>query len=190
MNFTIDQYLAGIRYVESGTIYGNYTVVNPRSGAYGAYQITPKYMDYIVTKAGQLVSEISDPAVQDAVAKHWALYYFAEFGNWDLVAVAWHAGGTNARLAQGDTFGPDVTVEQIEAAIPGESRYVLKMQAGARAWAQRDRKVDIPMIASDTSVLAPSVDVTNLPEPEPVPEPAPEPDPDLPKGCLMFWRKQ
>ncbi len=136
--YTLDEYLAGLRYVESGSIQGDYEAVNETSGAYGAYQITPKYMDYIVSTAGFDPADISDPTVQDGVAEYWARKQFEEFGNWDLVGVAWHAGSSNARLASIETVpcspGPAVTVDMIESAITGESNYVFKVRKGAQEW--------------------------------------------------------
>ncbi len=138
VHYTVDEFLAGLRYVESGSIYGDYEAVNESSGAYGAYQLVPKYLDYMVSTAGFDPADISDPAVQDGVAEYWAREFYRDFGNWDLVAVAWHAGASNARLALIETTpcspGPAVTVEMIESAIPGESAYVEKVRYGAGKW--------------------------------------------------------
>lgn len=137
--YSLDEYLAGLRLVESGSVQGDYSAVNETSGAYGAYQVTPKYMDYIVETAGFTVDQfLNEDAVQDEVAAYWARRHFEEFGNWDLCGVAWHAGASNARLALIETSpcspGPAVTVDMIESAIPGESAYVLKVREGCAEW--------------------------------------------------------
>ena len=148
--YTLDEYLAGLRYVESGSVDGDYEAVNASSGAFGAYQITPKYMDYIVSEAGENPANIADPAVQDRVAEYWARLHYSDFGNWDLVGVAWHAGASNARLVLAQEVpclsGPAVTIEQIGAAIPGESSYVEKVRTGCQVWRER-------MLAPDYSGL-------------------------------------
>lgn len=144
--YNLDEFLAGLRLVESGSIEGDYEAVNETSGAYGAYQITPKYMEYIVETAGYNVDDIADPQVQDGVAAYWAERFFEEFGNWDLCGVAWHAGASNARLALIETVpcspGPAVTVAMIETAIPGESDYVQKVREGAAAWRAKTNQPD------------------------------------------------
>lgn len=144
--YSLTEYLAGLRLVESGSIEGDYDAVNPTSGAYGAYQITPKYMDYIVETAGYNVNDIADPAVQDGVASFWARVHFEEFGNWDLCGVAWHAGASNARLPLIETVpcspGPAVTVDMIESAIPGESSYVFQVRDGAQLWREKMNEPD------------------------------------------------
>ena len=141
--WTIDEYLAGLRLVESGSIYGNYTAVNPSSGAYGAYQFLPKYLEYIVTEAGQDPADVASPEVQDLVAGYWARRHFGSLGNWDLVAVAWHKGGTNAAYVPVEfgITGPEVTVANIEEAIPGEAAYVLKVISGAAMWREVDEQI-------------------------------------------------
>ena len=144
--YTLDEYLAGLRYVESGSIEGDYEAVKESSLAYGAYQLTPKYMDYIVTTAGFNVDDISDPVVQDGVAEFWARRQFEEFGNWDLCGVAWHAGASNAMLALIQESpclpGPAVTIGHIESAIEGESAYVVKLRTGMDLWRTKQLKPD------------------------------------------------
>lgn len=153
-HWTVNEYLAGLRLVESGSIYGNYKAVNPTSGAYGAYQLVPTYLEYIVTEAGQNPDDIASPTVQDIVAEYWARHHYGALGNWDLVAVAWHKGGTNAAYVpvKFGITGPEVTVENIEEAIPGEAAYILKIISGAAMW----REVDSPTVSgcneSDESI--------------------------------------
>lgn len=136
VKWTVEEYLAGIRYVESGSVEGDYTAVNDRSGAYGAYQLLPKYRDWMIEQAGENPGEIDDPEVQDRVAEYWARHHYERLGNWELVAVAWHKGGSNAQkvIDESGHVGPAVTIEMIEAVFPGESRYVEKMNYGAAYW--------------------------------------------------------
>jgi soluble lytic murein transglycosylase-like protein len=130
--WSVDQFLAGLRHVESS---GNYRAVNPNSGAYGAYQTIPKYTCWYYQSAGLDPVNINDPATQDAMAEHHCRRHYEKYGNWYLVALAWHKGGTNADAVVEATggCGPAVTIEDIEEMFPGESEYLLKVKEGAEA---------------------------------------------------------
>ena len=56
---------------KSGDIESNnsYTSLNPRSGAYGRWQILPKYQKYYADKAGLSVADSKTPSGQDKVAE-------------------------------------------------------------------------------------------------------------------------
>ena len=131
--FTLDEYLYGLRMTESG---GNYVAVNPTSGAYGAYQTLPKYLCYYFQSAGQDPVKIKDPAVQDAMAEYHVRKHFERYGNWDLVSLAWHKGGSNADAVI-EAFGgcgPNIGVEDIESMFPGESIYINKVNGFAQEY--------------------------------------------------------
>jgi len=91
--------MAGIRAVESG---GDYTIKGPPtlSGrATGAYQfIDSTWGNY----GGYPSAYLAPPQVQDRRARQLMSAYHREFGRWDLVAVAWHAGPATARKVQRD----------------------------------------------------------------------------------------
>lgn len=95
-NITIDEFMAALRMVESG---GNYKAYNSYSGASGAYQfLDSTWGGY----GGYRSARDAPPAVQDARARQLMLQYYNQFGSWELVAVAWHAGpGSAAKVANG-----------------------------------------------------------------------------------------
>lgn len=128
--FTVEAYLYGLRMTESS---GDYEAVNPTSGAYGAYQTLPKYLCWYYQSAGLDPVSIKDPAIQDAMAEHHVRNHYARYGNWDLVSLAWHKGGSNADAvveAYGGC-GPNIEVADIEAMFPGETAYIEKVNAAA-----------------------------------------------------------
>lgn len=95
----LSRFMAGIRAVESG---GDYTVrgpVTPYGRASGAYQfIDSTWANY----GGYRSAYLAPPSVQDRRARQLMSAYHREFGRWDLVAVAWHAGPDTARNVQHD----------------------------------------------------------------------------------------
>ena len=128
--WTMDEYLYGLRMTESS---GDYLAVNPKSGAYGAYQTIPKYLCWYYQSAGVDPATIKDPASQDEMAEYHVRKLYERFGNWDLVSLAWHKGASNAQLVL-DTFGvcgPAVTVEDIESMHPGETEYINRVNSFA-----------------------------------------------------------
>jgi len=81
---------------------GNYRAVGPmtRYGhATGAYQmIDSTWGGY----RGYSSANLAPPEVQDQRARQLMSGYYREFGRWDLVAVAWHAGVGTAREVRRD----------------------------------------------------------------------------------------
>lgn len=95
----IDAFMAAIRQIESG---GNYTVLGPPTPygrASGAYQ----FLDSTWGGYGGFTRAAdAPPAMQDERARQLMTQYFNQFGSWDLVAIAWHAGpGSAERVASG-----------------------------------------------------------------------------------------
>lgn len=91
----LEDFMAGIRQVESG---GNYAEPPNRVGASGAYQfIDSTWGNY----GGYAHAYQAPPEVQDAKAAELMQGYYDQFGSWDAVAAAWIGGpGTAAK-------GPD-----------------------------------------------------------------------------------
>ncbi len=146
----LDAFMAGVRLVESGSLEGDYQAVNrrPRPGgpslAFGAYQMLyydPEVHDepqgsipYLMSQAG-VVGDIRVPAIQDAVARSWFIYYHGRFeGNWLLVASAWHMGAvavTDSIVEPSGLPAAEVDLVTIERLVPGESVYVSGVMDGA-----------------------------------------------------------
>lgn len=95
----LGDFMAAIRSVESG---GNYRAQGPttRYGrATGAYQ----FLDSTWNGYGGYRSARDAPShVQDERAAQLMMAYYRQFGDWQLVAVAWHAGPGAAQRAQRD----------------------------------------------------------------------------------------
>ena len=134
---TIEQFMQGIRHTESGSAAGNYTAKNRTSGAYGAYQFLERFWaDFLryAKKMGRTPKSSAwppDREAQDTVFRGIAEYYLEKYeNNWDLVAVAWHAGHTIADKAVkangGDAAG--VTIQQIDSVHSGEASYLNKVR--------------------------------------------------------------
>lgn len=88
----IDAFMQAIGGQESGGAYG---AVNPGSGARGKYQIMPANWRPWATRAGLGPDAPQTPENQEIVAKRIMMDYFAQFGNWRDVAIAWYAGSDN-----------------------------------------------------------------------------------------------
>lgn len=89
--------MGSIRALESGGgnpagDYGAMGVPTKYGRALGAYQIMSDFWDDWAKEAGYAGASWRDPAVQDAVARYKMDQYFAAYGRWDAVAVAWFAG--------------------------------------------------------------------------------------------------
>ena len=103
----ISQFMASIRRLESGSYEGRYAAQGPyvNSGmyagqqAYGAYQIMPGNWNAWAREAGLPNADIRDPAAQDAVARYKFTQYYQKYQDWNLVAIAWFAGGSRADKA-------------------------------------------------------------------------------------------
>lgn len=93
----IDTFMQAIRIQESGN---NYTIVNPGSGASGAYQFTQGTWVSALTLAGLGGSVYAreqayqaPASVQDAAARALMSSYYNQFGqSWFNVAEAWYGG--------------------------------------------------------------------------------------------------
>lgn len=98
----LGRFMAAIRKQESS---GNYNATGPSTkygNATGAYQfIDSTWGGY----EGYQSAKDAPPEVQDARAAQLMTEYFEEFGRWDLVAVAWHAGPGRARTAAKSGLG-------------------------------------------------------------------------------------
>lgn len=84
----IDAFMSAIGGLESG---GNYGAQNP-GGAHGKYQIMPDNWGPWATRAGLGPNAPQTPQNQEIVAKRKMMDYYAQFGNWRDVAIAWFAG--------------------------------------------------------------------------------------------------
>jgi hypothetical protein len=97
----LDSFMAAIRQMESG---GNYTAIGPGGlgTAKGAYQfIDDTWNNY----GGYSRADQAPPEVQDQHARELMTSYYNQFGSWDLVAVAWHAGPqTAANVSEGGSL--------------------------------------------------------------------------------------
>lgn len=90
----VDRFMSSTRQQESGNRYDwNLT---SKSGARGAYQFLPGTWKEAARLAGVDTKDHS-PAAQDAAARALMSKYQNEFGDWNLVAIAWHAGPGTAR---------------------------------------------------------------------------------------------
>ena len=85
----IDRFMAAIAGKESG---GNYNAVNKDSGAQGKFQIMPANWPAWAERAGLGANAPRTPGNQEIVARRVMLDYYAQFGNWRDVAVAWYSG--------------------------------------------------------------------------------------------------
>lgn len=114
----VDRFLASLRKKESG---GNYQIKGPstRYGrASGAYQ----YLDSTWNgRHGYRSAADAPPAIQDMEARKDVERLYQQFGDWKLVAIAWHAGagvaararrtgraGTSDRLQGTDEYADEV----------------------------------------------------------------------------------
>ena len=82
-----------IKQQESG---GDYSVVNPDSGAFGAYQFMPETYSYAARGAGFDPNDRS-PQAQDAAAQFLIGEYMNQFNDPELVARAWYGGPGNVQ---------------------------------------------------------------------------------------------
>lgn len=96
----LEDFMAATREVESG---GDYGITNS-IGAYGAYQFMPGTWASAAAMAGIDPSDRS-PAAQDAAARALMSRYYQMYGDWQLVAVAWHGGEGLANRYKGNLQG-------------------------------------------------------------------------------------
>jgi len=139
VNASVDQFMAGIRHVESS---GNYSAVGPDTAygpARGAYQFVqdtwnraistyaPQYSNYIGSNVAGVPAH-----VQDAVARAWFNGLYRRYGSWELVAVAHFAGEGRADDAQ---RGADVWAisDVLGTSIAGYVQKVLAAMGAAPA---------------------------------------------------------
>lgn len=97
----LSAFMDAISAVESGH---NYDAVGPYTGstygrARGRYQIMETIYGAWAREAGYAPDDFS-PAAQDAIARKKMSDYYARYGSWDLVAVAWFAGPAKADKAK------------------------------------------------------------------------------------------
>ncbi|MEV0567533.1 hypothetical protein [Dactylosporangium sp. NPDC050588] len=102
MPSALSRFMAAIRSVKSG---GDYHIAGPPTPygrASGAYQFIDSTWNNF---KGYPTARSAPPAVQDQKAAQLMSSYHREFGRWDLVAVAWHAGeGTARRVAHDPSY--------------------------------------------------------------------------------------
>lgn len=101
--FGLAEFMAAIRRLESGSYEGNYSAIGRRvkgDNARGAYQIMSKNWPSWTAAAGIPNADWRSRAAQDKVAAHMMGKLYDQFRDWDLVAVAWYSGGSNARKLQ------------------------------------------------------------------------------------------
>ena len=124
----IGQFMAAIRQLESSN---NYGAIGPTHATYGralgAYQIMEANWAPWSRAAGIPDADWEDPAAQDFVARFQMLRYYAMFGDWDLVAVAWFAGAGTATKAQRD--GIDTVASLSDVLGTSVSRYISLMHS-------------------------------------------------------------
>lgn len=125
MSFESDlkTFMAATRRLESGSFEGNYSaqgrVIPSGNRALGAYQIMSHLWDYMASRAGYSGANWRDNSIQDKVAAHQMRSYYDALKNWQLVAVAWYAGGSRAKKVL-DRYGSGATNAQI-ASVLGSS---------------------------------------------------------------------
>ena len=97
--FGLAEFMAAIRNLESGSYAGDYGAIGRRvkgDNARGAYQIMSKNWASWSSAAGIPGADWRNRGAQDKVAAHMMNRYYERYRDWDLVAVAWFAGGSNA----------------------------------------------------------------------------------------------
>jgi hypothetical protein len=87
---------------------GDYTLINPSSGATGAFQVMPEnigpWTERWVGRRMTQAEFINDPAAQDAVFRGQFGMYMRQYGGFEGAAVAWFSGGSRAEAwLAGDT---------------------------------------------------------------------------------------
>lgn len=99
----IDIFMEAIGKIESGGRYHEIGVPTKGGRALGKYQIMSSNWSNWARMAGIPGARWEDPRAQDHVARFMMSRYYAMFGSWDAVAVAWFAGeGTARRYVRGD----------------------------------------------------------------------------------------
>ena len=97
----IDRFLYALGQVESG---GNYTALNPTSGAYGKYQIMPaNWPAWAKTYLGSSTAPQS-PANQEKVARGKVTDLYRWLGTWPNVAHWWLTGSGDNNQAHWSTY--------------------------------------------------------------------------------------
>ena len=114
----LEQFLASIRFVETGSYEGDYSLVGTAVGGsrpLGAYQILDRYWASWAHQAGIPGADWRDPVAQDRVASTRAKLYFDAYGSWDLAAVAWLGGTESARkiIQRGYTGADTIQSDEI-----------------------------------------------------------------------------
>lgn len=116
-------FMAATRRLESGSFQGNYgaqgRVIPSGNRALGAYQIMSHIWDGWAVNAGIAGANWRDPAAQDRVARYQMKKYYDQYQNWELVAVAWYAGGSRATSVL-NRYGSNATNAEI-ANVVGSS---------------------------------------------------------------------
>lgn len=131
----LDSFMTSIRAIESGGgVLGraDYTIVNPKSGASGAYQfIDSTWANY----KGFAHAKDAPPAIQDERAKQLMTSYFQSYGDWGVVAAAWHGGpkAAEAKVRTGSAGTSDGIMKTDDYAAKAVSLMSEKPKAGGTA---------------------------------------------------------
>ena len=172
----VDKFMAAMRRLESGSYQGKYTAAGSVIGsgsyagqqAYGAYQIMPGNWAAWSSEAGLPGADIRDPAAQDAVARYKFTQYYLKYGDWDLVAIAWFAGGSTADRAQkwgmagvGGLSDGNTTVKQ----------YVSKINQYMDAYQPPVTPEGYSGVGQGASTTVTRTNTQPQPQPEPQPKP-------------------
>ena len=125
-------FMAGVRYVESGSVEGDYRMIQPAVNgvkARGAYGFT-NWKEQAAA-AGLPEARIVDHRAQDRVAAVLFRRLNQRYQNWDLVSLAWYANekvadnvakGGYSRTSQFKNRKVRAYIESIKAAVQAASR--------------------------------------------------------------------
>ena len=124
----LEQFMHALGALESGN---RYDIKGPTHSTYGTatgrFQIMSKIYPAWAREAGVDPNDWS-PAAQDKVARYKMSQYYARYGSWDLVAVAWFAGPARADKAKKQGIS---SVGGIKDSLgTSVSRYVQKVMSG------------------------------------------------------------
>lgn len=109
-NQYLDRFLSSIKGQESE---GSYGIVNPDSGALGAYQVMPFNLAEWSRAAGLKATPsrsqfLNDPQMQELIARTQIQNAYNRYGDWGQVAAWWYGGeGGRKKYASGGGANPE-----------------------------------------------------------------------------------
>ena len=137
----IENFMAAIRRVESGSYDGDYgamgSYTGPAGRALGAYQIMEGNWAAWSTEAGMPGANWRDPYAQDAVARYKMGQYYNMFGSWELAGIAWFAGPGTAATAAKEGYGAVVEINDTLGTTVGD--YLRRLDEYMGDWDGRKR---------------------------------------------------